>query len=213
LAEPENRVIFAHLVNWMEGRLSARETREVDEAVASAEAGDDDATLADVAWLRKFFAATENARSELPPRELRNVLVDVFEAHARDRKSPGIVDRVAAALTFDSNLQPAAGLRAVGARPSRRQLIYGTDAFDLVVNILARGTDNDLDLDGQMLPHEGEDTEFLSVQLLRDGKEQVLTTIDDLGSFAFRGVPPGGYELVLSAGRLEMSVRPFDVDL
>jgi hypothetical protein len=197
----------------MEGRLSARETREVDEAVASAEAGDDDATLADVAWLRKFFAATENARSELPPRELRNVLVDVFEAHARDRKSPGIVDRVAAALTFDSNLQPAAGLRAVGAQPSRRQLIYGTDAFDLVVNILARGNDNDLDLDGQMLPHEGEDTEFLSVQLLRDGKEQALTTIDDLGSFAFRGVSPGGYELVLSAGRLEMSVRPLDVDL
>ena len=63
MAEPENKAIFAHLVNWMEGRLSARETREVDEAVASAEAGDDDATLADVAWLRKFFAATENARS------------------------------------------------------------------------------------------------------------------------------------------------------
>ena len=193
----------------MEGRLSAKETGEVDEAVASAE----DATLADVAWLRKFFAAAENARSGLPPPELRNVLVGVFEAHARDRQTPGIVDRVAAALSFDSNLQPATGLRAVGAQPSRRQLIYGTDAFDLVVNVLARGTDNDLDLDGQVLPHEGEDTEFLSVQLLRNGKEQALTAIDDLGSFAFRGVPPGGYELVLSAGRLEMSVRPFDVDL
>lgn len=208
MVEPEKSVNFATLVDWMEGRLSTEETREVDEAVAGAE----DATLADVAWLRRFFAATENAPTELPPRKLRNVLVDVFEAQAGNRQTPGIVDRVVATLTFDSNLQPAAGLRAIGAQPSRRQLIYGTDAFDLIVNVLARGTDNDVDLYGQVLPHEGEDTEFLSVQLLDDGEEQALTAIDELGSFTFRRVPPGGYELVLSADRLELSIRALDVD-
>jgi hypothetical protein len=210
LAEPENRVNFARLVDWMEGRLSAEETREVDEAVAGA----DEATLGDVAWLRRFFAATETALAESPPRGLRNLLVDVFEAHAReDQKLPGIVQRMIAALTFDSNLQPAEGLRAVGAQPSRRQLIFGTDAFDLVVNVLAGGEDDDLDLDGQVLPREDEVAEFLSVQLLRDGIEQDLTTVDDLGSFAFRRVPPGSYELVLSAGLLELSTRPLDVGL
>jgi hypothetical protein len=209
LAEPENRVNFARLVDWMEGRLSAEETREVDEAVAGA----DDATHGDVAWLRKFFAAAENAPTELPPRGLRDVLIGAFEAHTRGRQTPGILERVVGALTFDSNLQPAAGLRAVGAQQSRRQLIYGTNAFDVVVNVLARDTDNDLDLDGQVLPHEGEDTEFLSVQLLRDGEEQDLTAIDDLGSFAFRRVPPGSYELVMSSGRLEMTIRPLDLDL
>jgi hypothetical protein len=209
LAEPENRVPFAHLVDWMEGRLSAGESGEVEEAVAGA----DDATLADVAWLRKFFAATGNALTATPPRGLRDVLVDAFEAHARGRQTPGTVERVVAALTFDSNLQPAAGLRAARAQATRRQLVYSTDAFDLVVNILARGSDGDLDLDGQVLPHGGEDTEFLSVQLLRDDMEQDLTSIDDLGSFDFRRVPPGDYELVFSAGRLEISISPLNVGL
>lgn len=200
---------FARLVDWMEGRLPAEEAGKVREAVAGA----DDATLADVAWLRRFFAATGNAPTESPPGELRDALVGVFEAHAGGRQAPGIVERVVAALTFDSNLQPATGLRTVGGRASRRQLIYGTDAFDLIVNVLARGTDNDLDLDGQVLSREGEDAEFLSAQLLRDGEEQAISAIDELGSFAFGRVPRGGYELVLSTDRLEMSIRPLDVDL
>jgi hypothetical protein len=82
-----------------------------------------------------------------------------------------------------------------------------------VVNVLAGGEDDDLDLDGQLLPREDEDAEFFSVQLLRDGIEQDLTTVDDLGSFVFRRVPPGSYELVLSAGRLELSIRPLEVGL
>ena len=90
-----------------------------------------------------------------------------------------------AGLVFDSNLQPAAGLRAVGGQQSRRQLIYHADAFDLAVNLLARGSDNNLDLDGQVLPREGGEPELFSVQLLRDGSELALTVTDDLGSFAF----------------------------
>jgi hypothetical protein len=73
---------------------------------------------------------------------------------------------VLAGLVFDSNLQPAAGLRAVGAQQSRRQLVYHTDTFDLAVNILARESDNDLELDGQVLPHESEQPALFSVQLL-----------------------------------------------
>jgi hypothetical protein len=54
---------------------------------------------------------------------------------------------------------------------------------------------------------------LFSVQLLREGRELALTVTDDLGSFAFQDVTPGGYELVLSAETVEVSVLPVDVGL
>ncbi len=208
---PENnrQLNFVRLVDWMEGRLPEDEARTVEGALASA----DSTTLADAAWLRRFFEATENVVVESPPRELRGALVDTFEAHARDRRTSGFVRRVLAGLVFDSNLQPAAGLRAVGAQQSRRQLIYHADAFDLALNLLARESDNNLDLHGQVLPHEGEPPEIFSVQLVRDGSEMALTVVDEMGSFALRRIPPGTYEMVLSAERVEISVLPIDVGL
>ena len=208
---PENskRVDFARLVDWIEGRLPEDEARTVEEAVAGA----DSATLADVAWLRRFRKATDSAAIESPPGKLRDTLVETFEAQARDLQRPSLIKRVLAGLVFDSNLQPAAGLRAVGAQSSRRQLIYHAGAFDLAINLLARGSDNDLDLDGQVLPREVKEPGLFSVQLLRDGRELALTVIDDMGSFAFQGVPPGGYEIVLSAGWIEVSISPVDVGL
>jgi hypothetical protein len=208
---PENdkQVDFGRLVDWIEGRLPEVEARLVEEAVAKA----DSATLADVAWLRRFRKATDGAIIDSPPRELRDALVDSFEAHARNRRSPGLVKRMLAGLVFDSNLQPAAGLRAVGGQQSRRQLVYHADAFDLAINLLARGADNSLDVDGQVLPREGGESELFSVQLLRDGSELALTVTDDLGSFAFQDIPPGGYELILSTDRFEVSALPVDVVL
>lgn len=193
----------------MDGRLPEDEARSVEETLAGA----DSATLADVAWLRRFHRAADSAIIESPPRGLRAALVETFEAHAEGRRRPGLIERVLGGLVFDSNLQPAAGLRAIGAQQSRRQLIYHADTFDLVVNLLARGADNNLDLDGQVLPLEGGEPELFSVQLLRDGGELALAVTDDLGSFAFQDVPPGGYELVLSAERVEVSVSPVDVAL
>jgi hypothetical protein len=210
---PENdiRVDFARLVEWVDGRLPEDEARAVEETL---DGGADGATLADLAWLRRFRRATDNAITESPPLRVRTTLVETFEAFAGGRRRPGLIERVLAGLVFDSNLQPAAGLRAIGAQQSRRQLIYHTDAFDLAINLLARGSDNDLDLDGQVLPRKDGEPELFSVQLLRDGGEELaLTVTDELGSFAFQGVPPGGYELVLSTERVEVSVLPVDVGL
>ena len=208
---PQNgrQVDIGRLADWLEGRLSAEEARSVQEAVDAA----DSATLADVAWLRRFFRATEDALAESPPPELGDALVEIFEAYTRDRQAPGLVRRVLAGLTFDSNLQPAVGLRAVGGQQARRQLIYHADEFDLALNLLARDADSDLDVDGQMLPREGGEIEPLSVQLLHNDHEVALTVTDELGSFAFRGVAPGAYELVLGADGVEVSVSPVDAVL
>ena len=207
---PQNgrQVDFGRLVDWLEGRLSADEARAVEKAVDAA----DGEALADVAWLQRFFRATGEAL-ESPPPELRGSLVEVFEAHARSRQAPGILRRVIAGLAFDSNLQPAVGLRAVGGQQARRQLIYHADEFDLALNLLSRDADNDLDIDGQMLPHQDGEIEPFSVQLLHDGSEAALTVTDELGSFAFRGVVPGAYELVFVADGVEIAVSPIDAAL
>lgn len=212
MAEPKKKVNFASLVDWMEGRLSEHEASSVEEALAGA----DDDTLADAAWLRKFFEATDNVLIESPPQEVRDTLVDVFEANARDQRdqrTPGFVERVLGGLTFDSNMQPAVGLRAVDSQRSRRQLIFHADTVDLAINLVARGFDRDLDLDGQLLPGEGTVPELFSVQLLCDGAEQALAAVDEFGSFAIQRIPPGGYELVLSADQIEILIAPLDVGL
>ena len=209
MPQNDRQLDFGTLADWLEGRLPADEAMSVQEAVAAA----DSDTLADVAWLRKFFRATESAIVESPPRELGDALIGTFEDHVRDRRVPGLFRRVLAGLIFDSNLQPAAGLRAVGGQQARRQLVYHAGAFDLALNFLARDADHDLDVDGQVLPLEGGEPDLVSVQLLRDGNELDLTVTDALGSFAFRRVASGRYELVLSTARVEVSVLPVDVSL
>lgn len=209
MTNAEKRVNFARLVEWLDGRLPEREARAVEEAVAGADVD----TLAEVAWLRKFRAAAEGVPTESPPQQTRESLIEAFEARTRDRRRPRLVERVIDGLTFDSNLQAAAGFRTGGAGQSRRQLIYHTDAFDLAVNLLSRGSDNYLDLDGQVLPLEGGEQDLFSVQLVRDGDEVALSKIDELGSFMVERIPPGSYELVLSAGRGDISIEPFDMGL
>ena len=209
MSEAKRNVSFTQIVDWMEGRLPADESRTVEDAISRG----DNSTLADVAWLRRFFGATRDAVIESPPREMRDALVATFEAHTRDRQAPGYLRRVLARLAFDSNLQPAAGLRAVGAQRARRQLVYNADMVDLAVNLLAREADNNLDIDGQVLPRQEGEPELSSVQLLRDGDEIALTNIDELGGFSLQRVPPGSYEMVLSADRLEVSILPVEVSL
>jgi hypothetical protein len=203
----KKRVEFGRLVDWVEGRLPEDEARAVEEQVASA----DSRTLADVAWLRKFVKATDNAVLESPPREVRDALIARFEAYANGQRTPGLLKLVLASLTFDSDLRPAVGLRTAGAQQARRQLLYSAGAFDVVLNLRSRVPDENLVLDGQVLPREDQELKPISVQLLHSGTERGLTATDELGSFALRDIPPGVYDIVLSTDEEEISIAPVDL--
>jgi hypothetical protein len=203
----KKRVEFGRLVDWVEGRLPEDEARAVEEQVARA----DSRTLADVAWLRKFVKATDNAVLESPPREVRDALIARFEAYANGQRTPGLLKRVLASLTFESDLRPAVGLRTAGAQQARRQLVYSAGAFDVVLNLRSRVPDENLVLDGQVLPREDQELKPFSVQLLYGGTELGLTTTDELGSFALRDIPPGVYDIVLSTDEEEISIAPVDL--
>lgn len=198
----EKRVDFPRLVAWVEGRLPDDEARVVEEQVARA----DSSTLADVAWIRKFVKATENAVLESPPLRLRDALLARFEAYNKGQGTPGFLQRVSARLAFDSALRPAVGLRDGGALRSRRQLIYSADAFDVALNLRTHVASKNLEIDGQFFPREDEELEPFGVQLLQEGTELALTVTDERGSFAFQSIPSGVYDIVFSTDQVEVAI-------
>lgn len=203
----KKKVDFSRLVDWVEGRLSQEEAQAVEEQLMVA----DDATLADVAWLRKFARATKSSILESLPPEVRCTLVARFKAHAEGRQPPGLLKRVVATLTFQGGLRPAAGVRVAGAQGVRRQFIYSTDDLDVALNFWPRARDKNLDLVGQIFPRDDMELGFFSVQLLQDEIEFAIATTDDQGGFGFESIPPGVYTLILSTDQGEVSITPFEL--
>jgi hypothetical protein len=205
---PKRGIDFSRLVDWMEGRLSAAEARDVEEQLAVA----DDATLADVAWLNKFVGATKCTVLEPPPPGVRSTLIARFEAYAEGRgRTPGLLKRMFARLTFDSNLRPAVGVRAAGMQGARRQLIYAAEGLDVALNFWPRNRDKTLELAGQVFPHDDMDLGPFSVQLLQDESDIAITVTDDLGGFAFESVLPEVYTIILSTDQIEVSITPVEL--
>jgi hypothetical protein len=187
---------FAYLIDWMEGRLSAEEAQAVAEQVALA----GEAVRADVAWLRAFLDASAGTVLAAPPAQVHALLARRFEAYARSRRGPGLLQRVVATLTFDSQLHPsAAGVRGASTQGLERQLVYSTDIANIVLNIQPRLYDRNLDVSGQVFPKEDAAPGSFTVQLLRDEDEIASVGTDDLGEFVLEAVPPAAYDLTLHA--------------
>ncbi len=198
---------FARLMDWVEGRLSEEEARAVEEWVAAAGA----ATRADVAWLRAFARVSEDTVIASPPARVREALIERFDAYAEGKQHPGLLQRLVAALTFDSTMQPAPGLRAARAQEAQRQLVYSTDAADVAMTVRPRARDGLLDLYGQVLPVDGADSGVFGVQLLEGSSEVGTTATNDLGEFTFEAVQAGVYEVLVGSDRVEIRIP--DVEL
>ena len=206
---PRKRIAFSRLVDWVEGRLSDEEARAIEEQVAGADAS----TLADVAWLRRFVRATEASILESPPPEVRSALIARFRAHTEGRRTPGLLKRVVATLTFDGGLRPAVGARAADTQGARRQLVFSAGDLDVALNFLPRARDKNFDLDGQVLPRDDVELGSFGVQLLQNETEFGITVTDELGAFAFESIPSGVYEIIISADRVEVSIAPVELNV
>jgi hypothetical protein len=193
---------FVRLLDWVEGRLSEVEARAVERQVAAS----DSATRDEVSWIRAFARISENTVIVSPPSELRDALIERFEAYAEGKRQPGFLQRLVATLTFDSDLQPAFGVRAAGVSESQRQLVYSTDSADVAIIVRPRPRDGRLDVYGQILPVDGTDSGIFGVQLLKDASEVATTATNDLGEFTFEAVPPGVYEALAASDRVEIQL-------
>ena len=205
MVEPEDRE-FARLVNWVEGRLSKREARIVEKQVAA------DTTMHDnVMWLRAFALISEATVIASPPPEVRDTLVDRFEEYAAGTRRSGLLKRVVATLSFDSDLQPALGLRATGAPESQRHFVYSSEVADVTINLRSRPYDGLADLYGQIFPVDGTDPGAFGAQLLNGAFEAATTAANDLGEFSFGAVAPGTYEVLASSDQVEIRLTGVEV--
>ena len=199
--------VFARLADWVEGRLSEQEARAVEEQVAAA----DSATRADAAWLRAFARISEDTVIASLPPGVRDTLIERFEAYAEGKARPGFLERLVATLRFDSDLQPAPGLRAASAVGSPRQLVYSTAAADVAIIVRPRTRDGLLDVYGQILPMESTESGIFGVQLLEGASEVATTATNELGEFKFEAVPPGVYEVLAGDDRVEICVSQVEL--
>jgi hypothetical protein len=195
-------VEFARLLDWVEGRLSEQEAQAVERQVAAAGS----TTRADVAWMRAFARISEDIVIASPLSEVRDALVDSFETYAEGKQQPGFLERLVATLRFDSNLQPASGLRAAGISESQRQLVYSTDAADVAIIVRPRTSDGLFDVYGQILPSDATDSGVFDVQLLQGATEVATTATNDLGEFTFEAVSPGVYEVLTGSDQVEIQL-------
>ncbi len=205
---PEEREIsFERLADWVDGRLSEDDARVVEERVAVA----DESVRAEADWLRAFARASEYAVIDAPPPEVREALIRRFEAYAEGRRSPGLLRRLVATLSFDSGLSPALGVRSAASGEAQRQLVFTTDAAEIALNVRARPGDGGLDLDGQVFPTDDTDPASFSVQLLSGTDEVGITGADELGEFGFEGVRPETYQILVSSDAVEILISPIEL--
>lgn len=205
--ELERELDFEYLADWAEGRLSEDEARAVEERLEGA----DEATRADAGWLKAFSRVRKDVVLEDPPAGQREELGRVFESYAEERRQPGRLKRFAATLSFGGASQPAAGVRSAAAGESQGQLVYTTEAADIALNFRRRSNNGKLDLDGQVFPNGDERPEAFDVQILRGTEEVAATATDELGEFAFEGVEPGEYQILLSSEEVEILISPVDL--
>jgi hypothetical protein len=200
---PERDLDFEYLADWANGRLPEAEARAVEERLESA----DEATRADAAWLRSFSSISRGIVIEDPPAEQREELSSIFEAYAEGRRGPGPLRRLVATLS-QGGLQPLAGVRSAASRGAQGQLIYSTAVADIAINFRRRPGGGLLDLDGQIFPNDDSEPEAFGVQIL-SGTDEVAT--DELGEFAFEGVAPGEYQILVSSEEVEILISPVDL--
>lgn len=199
------RIDVETLADWAEGRLPEEEARAVERRLAEA----DEATRAEAEWLREFYRASKDVVLEDPPAGQRDELAKVFEAYAEGRRQPGTLRRLTATLSFGGGLQPLAGVRSAGG--SEGQLVYSTEAADVALNFRRRPGNGKLDLDGQVFPNDDEEPQAFGVQILRGTDEVGATATDELGEFAFEGVSPGEYQILVSSAEVEILISPVEL--
>jgi hypothetical protein len=198
------RIDFETLADWAEGRLPEEEARAIEEHLADA----DEATRAEAEWLKTFFRASKDVVLEDPPAGQRAELAEIFEAYTEGRRQPGPIKRFVATLSSAGGLQ--AGVRSAGGAGG--QLVYTTEAADVALNFRRRPGNGKLDLDGQVFPNGDEEPQAFGVQILRGIHEVGTTATDELGEFAFEGVPPGEYQLLVSGERVEILISPVELN-
>ena len=107
-----------------------------------------------------------------------------------------MTDRIEACLVYDTKAQPlSAGVRATGQRA--RRFLYAAEEAELVIQVSPDRQPDHHKLSGQVL-RDGEPVPWAAIVLSGRGRP-AETEADDEGSFRFRSVVEGSYDLEIWA--------------
>lgn len=206
------RPTFNELLDFAEGRLTDSEHRRIADYLR----GHPQEVATDWAWVQDFLNKTRDLELHALPPGLEESLIQV---HAADQAvSPmetvsgwmKAIRRVAAELV-DPGIGPdfaAAGLRSQAFEKAAQQWVFRTEEVDIWINALER-PDQRFDLHGQVFAlTEDEGTGGMAAQLLREGRETGMATVDDYGEFMIPAVPSGAYALVIAGKGIEVHCAP-----
>ncbi len=191
-----HKIPFDKLVDYAEGRLSEAEREQL-----TAQLQADPGAAVELAQVQQLIALMRSDASEDAPAYAINRALRLLRqrraGQAGQPGQPGLLRRIMAALTFDSALSLAPGMRS--SISQTRQLLFTAENLDLDVRITPdRGT---FVVSGQVLGPEvaGEAT-------LAGDAITVHATVTALGEFSFPGVPAGQYTLTWRHGDLEVVI-------
>ena len=181
----------------MERRLPAGETaREREHLASCARCSTQAVEFERVATLMRADTSVD------APRDLIFDAVHLFRSR-RPEPAPGLLRRIVAALTFDSNTRTHAfGVRSGQAAPAR-QLLFGAGDFDVDLR-LAAGEEG-WTVSGQVLgPCEGGHVEAFASGTSEEATAQA--SLNDLCEFTLPPVPEGTYALRLRLNDTEIEI-------
>lgn len=202
---------FEQLLDLVEGRLSEEEAARLTDRI-SAQAAENEPLQESLDWLEAFQRMSRDIVLASPPSGVRHQLNRRFETFAKDRRRPGVLQRLVATLTYDSSLHLAvAGTRSATVQGQERQLVFSTKEADVALNIQPRLQERSYDIMGQVLPLQSGDPSFYKVQLMRDNRGVDLTNSDQLGEFLFEAVVPGTYQMLLSDKQVEILIPAIEL--
>jgi hypothetical protein len=200
------------LLSWLEGRLPSDEAVLVANYVAQLEAGttaervavEDKETLI---WLRRFVSLSRKTKLHPIPPGLRQQLMSHFHAHRRKQFTPGLLRKLIATLSFDSQVgSPLREFRAAAsghAAGDPRQTIFSSEIADIVISTLP-STSGKLDVIGQILPEDASTQPDWCVQVLHNQVEIRMIQANAIGMFTIEAIPPGTYQFVLMTQQFEI---------
>ena len=201
---------FDRLIDWAEGRLAEHETNQISQQIAMSDASEQSLAR----WLKALVAAGRELRFVSPPEQLHRMLISTFEQHLHEQVNPNPWRRLVASLSFDSALQNGlVGVRSTSTIMPRRQLVYSTDAVELILNIHRHATQTQVGIEGQVLNRQADMVPDYVVQVLQGEREVGITVTDELGEFAFEGIDTGECQIVVCNDRLEIYAGPFNLSI
>jgi anti-sigma factor RsiW len=189
--------LFSQLVDLVDDRLAPEE-----KATLLGRLADDPQAAAQAAQIARVVGIMRDDLIEEPPAEVIERFTRLFRERYT-RRSPGLRERLLAALKFDTWQQPMAlGLRA--AQPTTRQMLFQAGEHDLHVRISPLGSL--WSIQGQVLGAN------MGGNVALHGSDIALEAdLNELHEFTLPPVPAGSYTLTLHTGELDIEIPELEI--